>query len=100
MACARGRLVSRPGVAVETLCSGSGWRISPPKPSSARISATEVRFSGVRSAYSRAEISYVDSPSRRNSTTRPRARSLACAEPGGGPGLFGGGQRGDDLADG
>ena len=32
----------------------------------------------------------MDNPSRRNSMTRPRARSLAGADPGGGPGLRGG----------
>ena len=54
---AAGRFVSRPGVAGEMLASGAGPRSSRPNPSSARISATEVRFSGVPSADSRAEIS-------------------------------------------
>ena len=57
MTAARGRLVSRPGVAGLMLASGAGPRSSRPNPSSARISATEVRFSGVPSAASRAEIS-------------------------------------------
>ena len=52
-----GRFVSRPGVAGEMLASGSGRRSSRPNPSSARISATEVRFSGVSSACRRLEIS-------------------------------------------
>jgi hypothetical protein len=54
---AAGRVVSRPAVAGEMLASGSGRRSSRPNPSSARISATEVRFSGVPSADSRPEIS-------------------------------------------
>ena len=54
---AAGRAVSRPAVAGEMLASGSGRRSRRPNPSSARISATEVRFSGVPSAASRAEIS-------------------------------------------
>ena len=45
------------GGRAEMLASGSGRRSSRPNPSSARISATEVRFSGVPSAASRAEIS-------------------------------------------
>ena len=55
---AAGSRVSRPGVAGLMQASGAGWRSSRPKPSSDRISATLVRFSGVllRSA-SRAEIS-------------------------------------------
>ena len=54
---ARGRLVSRPGVAGLMLASGSGRRTSRPNPSPARISPTDVRFSGRPSAASRAEIS-------------------------------------------
>ena len=54
---ARGRRVSRPGVAGEMLSAGSGPRTSRPNPSSARISPTLVRFSGLASAASRAEIS-------------------------------------------
>jgi hypothetical protein len=57
MTLAAGRLVSRPAVAGLLLASGSGRRSSRPNPSSARISATEVRFSGVPSAASRPEIS-------------------------------------------
>jgi len=57
MTAAAGQVVSRPGVAGEMLASGSGCRSSRPNPSSARISATEVRFSGVSSAWSRREIS-------------------------------------------
>ena len=87
---ARGSFVSRPAVPGETLASGSGWRSSRPKPSSARISPTLVRLSGVPSAANRAEISYTDNPCRRNSITRARARSRAGAVPGGGPGRRGG----------
>jgi hypothetical protein len=54
---ARGRRVSRPGVAEEMLVCSAGPRSSRPNPSSARISATLVRLSGVCSAASRAEIS-------------------------------------------
>src|SRR5262249_5417738 len=86
---ARGRLVSRPGVAGLMLAGGSGRRTSRPNPSPARISPPDVRFSGRPSAASRAEISPVDSPCRRSSIARPRARSLAGAEPAGGPGFFG-----------
>jgi hypothetical protein len=57
MTLAGGRFVARPGVAGLMLASGSGWRSSRPKPSSARICPTPVRFSGVPSAASRAEIS-------------------------------------------
>ena len=53
----RGSRVSRPGVAGEVLAVGSGWRSSRPNPSSARISPTLVRLSGVPSIASRAEIS-------------------------------------------
>jgi hypothetical protein len=53
----RGSRVSRPMVAGLVLAVGSGWRSSRPKPSSARISPTLVRFSGVCSVASRAEIS-------------------------------------------
>src|SRR6266508_2405603 len=44
---ARGRLVSRPAVAGELLSAGWGRRSSRPNPSSARISPTLVRLSGV-----------------------------------------------------
>ena len=54
---ARGRRVSRPGVAGEMLSAGCGPRTSRPNPSSARISPTLVRFSGLASAASRADIS-------------------------------------------
>ena len=53
----RGSRVSRPGVAGLVLATGSGWRNSRPNPSSARISPTLVRFSGVPSVANRAEIS-------------------------------------------
>jgi hypothetical protein len=86
---ARGSRVSRPGVADDVLATGPGWRSSHPNPSSARISPTLVRFSGLPSTASCAEISYVDSPCRRSSITRPRAQSLAGAVPGGGPGRRG-----------
>ena len=54
---ARGRLVSRPAVAGLMLASGAEPRSSRPKPSSARIWPTPVRFSGVPSAASRVLIS-------------------------------------------
>ena len=57
MTLARGRFVSRPAVAGLMLASGSGWRSSRPKPSSARICPTPVRLSGVPSAVSRVLIS-------------------------------------------
>ena len=53
----RGRRVSRPGVAGAVDATGSGWRSNLPNPSSARISPTLVRFSGLPSVASRAEIS-------------------------------------------
>ena len=76
MTLARGSFVSRPAVAGLMLASGSGWRSSRPKPSSARTCPTPVRFSGLPSAASRALISCTDRPWRRSSMTRPRAASF------------------------
>ncbi len=79
MVATRGRRVSRPAVAGLTLANLAGPRSSRPKPSSVRICPTLVRLRGVPSSASLALISWTDSPWRRSSMTRPRARSVAGA---------------------